>query len=263
MIGDAISHSVLPGIVIAFLISGSLSSVLVIIGASLMGLICTFLIEFFHRTVKIQSDAAIGMVFTFLFAVGVILITAYTGNIDLDVDCVLHGEIAYVPLDLAETGTFLDSFPTQPIILSILSLLILIFVFIGYKPLFLTSFDPEYAIAIGISTSLWHYLLMAAVSVTTVLSFESVGAILVVAFLIVPASTAYLLTDKLKLMILLSCVFGILSSILGYYLAAYLDGSIAGAISVMMGINFAIVFAYTKISSKKLQKIKSDPALNS
>ena len=256
MIGDAISHAVLPGIVIAFFISGSLSSLGVLIGASLMGILCTMLIEFFDKKVKVQSDAAIGMIFTFLFAIGVILIAAFASNIHLDQDCVLHGEIAYVPLDLPETGTFMDIVPIQVWILSSVFLFLITVLYFGYKGLFLTTFDPEYATSIGISTIAWHYFLMALVSLTTVVSFESVGAILVVAFLIVPAATAYLLTDKLLTMIFLSCIIGLLSSVLGYYLAVYLDGSIAGAISVAMGFLFILALLFSPSNGLVMKSLR-------
>jgi len=255
MIGDAISHAVLPGIVIAFFISGSLASLEVLLGASIMGIICTVLIEFLDKKVKVQSDAAIGMIFTFLFAIGVILIVTFAGNVDLDQDCVLHGEIAYVPLDLIETGTFLDVLPVQVCILSIVLIFLLTVVYFGYKGFFLTTFDSEYAASIGISTVFWHYLLMALVSLTTVVSFESVGAILVVAFLIVPAATAYLLTNNLSTMILISCIVGLVSSVLGYYLAVVIDGSIAGAISVSMGLVFAIVLLFSPVNGLVIRKL--------
>src|SRR5690554_6833283 len=105
MIGDAISHAVLPGIVLAFLFTGSRDSVTMLIGAGSLGVLTTFLIEFFHKRGKLQTDASIGVTFTFLFAVGVILISVFAGKVDLDQDCVLYGEIAYVPLDLWITDT--------------------------------------------------------------------------------------------------------------------------------------------------------------
>jgi len=260
MVGDAISHAVLPGIVIAFLFSGSFSSISVLIGASITGLLCTFLIEWLNKTAKVQGDAAIGMVFTFLFAIGVILISAYAGNADIDQDCVLHGEIAYVPFDLSETGTFIDLLPRQVWILGMVSLLIFTLIKLGYRGLFLTTFDPEFALATGVSLAFWHYLLMGAVSLTTVVSFESVGAILVVAFLIIPAATAYLLTDKLPQMLWISSLFGILCSIVGYYFAGWIDGSIAGAIAVVMGVGFFLVLLFAPqrgILGKKIFRMAS------
>lgn len=246
MVGDAISHAVLPGIVIAFFITGSRSTIPMLLGAGTFGLLTTFLIEFFHRRGKLQSDAAIGVTFTFFFALGVILVSAFASQIDLDTDCVLYGELAYVPLDiwLLANGTNLGP-RTIWIMLSIL-VLILAFVLLFYKELFLTTFDPSFASAIGISTSFWHYALMGMVSLTTVAAFESVGAILVMAFLIVPPATAYLLTRDFKIMLFLSAGIGIFVAFWGYYLAVYLDASIAGSMAVVAGICFFIVFLFNK-----------------
>ncbi|MBD1395967.1 metal ABC transporter permease [Pontibacter sp. JH31] len=245
MVGDAISHAVLPGIVIAFLLTGSRDSVPMLIGAGLLGVLTTFLIEFFHRYARVQADAAIGVTFTWLFAIGIILISVFAGQVDLDQECVLYGEIAYVPLDLWITSGGLSMGPRTVWTLSVVTLLIAFFIIIGYKELFLTTFDPAFAAAIGISTSLWYYLLMTAVSLTTVASFESVGAILVVAFLVAPPATAYLLTDNFKAMLVISVIVGILSSIVGYYLAVWMDGSIAGAIATVTGIAFTLAFLFS------------------
>jgi manganese/zinc/iron transport system permease protein len=245
MVGDAISHAVLPGIVIAFLFTGSRESVPMLVGAGLLGVLTTFLIEFFHRYARVQSDAAIGVTFTWLFAIGIILISVFAGQVDLDQDCVLYGEIAYVPLDLWITEGGLSLGPRTVWMISSVTILILLFIIFGYKELFLTAFDPAYAAAIGVSTSLWYYLLMTAVSLTTVASFESVGAILVVAFLVAPPATAYLLTDNFKMMLLLSVLLGILASFAGYYLAVWIDGSIAGAIATVTGIEFLLAFLFS------------------
>jgi manganese/zinc/iron transport system permease protein len=259
MVGDAISHAVLPGIVLAFLISGSRDSVTMLLGAGLIGIFTTFLIEFFHKKAKLQTDAAIGVTFTWLFAVGVVLISLFAGKVDLDQDCVLYGEIAYVPLDVIITSSGDIIGPRALYIMGSILLLILVFIKIGYKELFLTTFDPAYASAIGISTTLWHYLLMGAVSVTTVASFESVGAILVVALLIAPAATAYLLTDDFRFMLLISCGVGILASIGGYYFAVWLDGSIAGAIGAMCGVLFGIAMVVSPTHGLLFKKLKATP----
>jgi manganese/zinc/iron transport system permease protein len=256
MVGDAISHAVLPGIVIAFLISGSRDSVTMLIGAGLIGILTTFLIEFFHKKAKLQTDASIGVTFTWLFAVGVVLISLFAGKVDLDQDCVLYGEIAYVPLDtiITESGSI---GPKAVYVMSAILVAIIIFISIGYKELFLTTFDPAYASAIGISTATWHYLLMSAVSATTVASFESVGAILVVALLIAPAATAYLLTDNFKVMLLIACTAGIVASISGYYIAVWLDASIAGSIAMMAGIVFALAMVASPSHGLFFKKLRS------
>ncbi|MDW3210542.1 MAG: metal ABC transporter permease [Reichenbachiella sp.] len=245
MVGDAISHAVLPGIVLAFLISGSRDSVIMLLGAGIIGILTTVLIEFFHKKGNLQTDASIGVTFTWLFALGVILISVFANEVDLDQDCVLHGEIAYVPLDLWITESGLILGPRVLYVSGFVFLVILGFIILGYKELYLTTFDPAFATAIGISTVLWHYLLMAAVSLTTVASFESVGAILVVAFLIAPPATAYLLTSSFPRMLLLTVILGIVVSAAGYYLAVLLDGSIAGAMSSVAGILFLIAFLFS------------------
>ncbi|HEY9489393.1 MAG TPA: metal ABC transporter permease [Chryseosolibacter sp.] len=257
MVGDAISHAVLPGIVVAFLISGSRDSATMLIGAGLIGIVTTFLIEFLHKKAKLQADASIGVTFTWLFAVGVVLISLFAGKVDLDQDCVLYGEIAYVPLDLVITGGGTILGPRALYVAGAILILIISFILFGYKELFLTTFDPAYASAIGVSTTLWHYLLMGAVSATTVGSFEQVGAILVVALLIAPAATAYLLTDNFKLMLLIACGAGVLSSITGYYLAVWIDSSIAGAIASMAGIYFALSLLLSPTHGILFKKLKS------
>jgi manganese/zinc/iron transport system permease protein len=141
MIGDAISHSVLPGIVIAFLLVGSIDSIWMIIGAGMIGVLTTFLIEFFHQKGKLQTDASIGVTFTWLFALGVILVTYYAGNAHIDQDCILHGEIAYVPIDLMYDSNGNAIGPKAIIVLSGLLAVILLFIFIFYKELFITTFD--------------------------------------------------------------------------------------------------------------------------
>lgn len=245
MLGDAISHAVLPGIAIAFLFSGSRAPLPMLVGAGALGVLTTFLIETLHRRGKLQQDASIGVTFTWLFALGVILISLYAGQVDLDQDCVLYGEIAYVPLDTWITGAGVSLGPRAVWTLGGLFALNLLFVTLGYKELKVTAFDPALATSLGISATIWHYLLMGMVSVTTVGSFESVGAILVVALLIAPASTAYLLTDRLNRMLIYAVAIGSVAAVGGYLLAVWLDGSIAGAIAVVAGGEFllALLFA--------------------
>lgn len=262
MVGDAISHAVLPGIVLAFLLTGSRDSIPMLLGAGILGVISTFLIEFFHTKAKLQTDASIGVTFTWLFALGVILLSVFAGQVDLDQDCVLYGEIAYVPLDLIITKSGMLLGPKTVWLMSIVLLIIIIFIVTGYKELFLTTFDPAYALSIGISATLWHYLLMGAVSLTTVAAFEAVGAILVVAFLVVPPATAYLLTRNFKHMLFLSCAIGVCISVAGFYLAVWLDGSIAGAMAAVSGLIFGLTVLFSpqegvlikKWQMKQLQK---------
>lgn len=247
MVGDAISHAVLPGIAVAFLISGSRSSVPMLLGAAAFGMLCTFMIELFHKKAKVQEDAAIGISFTWLFAIGVILITYFADQVDLDQECVLYGEIGFVGFETWK------GIPIAVWTLGILFILILGMLYKGYKGLYITTFDPEYAATLGISVMGWHYALMGAVSVTTVFTFESVGAILVVAFLIVPAATAFLLTKKLKTMLWLSAGIGISASIAGYYLALWLNASISGSMVLVLGVEFvlALMLQQSKVTFTK------------
>ncbi|GIV34634.1 MAG: manganese transport system membrane protein MntD [Chitinophagales bacterium] len=237
MMGDAISHAVLPGIVLAYLVTGSGASLPVLTGAAGMGLLAAYLIEAFQKKGKLQTDASIGLTFTSLFACGVILISLFARNIHLDADCVLYGEIAYVPLDsLVIGGTYLG--PRAVWLLGALLVGVVSVIVAGYRGLLLTTFDPAYAVTLGVSATFWHYLLVSMVSLACVISFESVGAILVVAMLIVPASAAYLLTSRLSHMLILASLLGILGAFGGYYLAFWLDASIAGAMTSVMGLEF-------------------------
>jgi manganese/zinc/iron transport system permease protein len=254
MVGDAISHAVLPGIAIAFLVSGSRSSVPMLIGAALFGILCTMLIELFHKKAKLQEDASIGISFTWLFAIGVILITFFADKVDLDQECVLYGEIAFVAFE-----TWMG-IPTAVWLLGSLFILILLLLQFGYKGLYLTTFDPDYARTIGVSVALWHYILMGSVSFTTVMSFESVGAILVVAFLIVPGATAYLLTHRLRTMLWLSVATGMIGSVAGYYMAVWMNASISGAMVTVLGIEFTIAFFISLRRKKPLRELSISPS---
>jgi len=254
MLGDAISHAVLPGIVIAVLLSGSRDPLTMILGAGVLGLLTTFLIEYFQKKAKLQSDSAIGVTFTFLFAVGIILISLFAGFIDIDQDCVLYGEIAYVPIDTWILSNGVNMGPRAVYILGTLLVLVIAFILCFYKQLSLTSFDPAFASAIGISTVFWHYALMSFISITTVVSFESVGAILIINFLIGPPSIAYLLTGDLKRMLVYTVIIGIIISVFGYIIAAYFDVSVAGSMASITGVVFALVYFYTKVRSSSLKR---------
>ncbi|MGG4550826.1 metal ABC transporter permease [Paenibacillus humicus] len=245
LVGDAISHSVLPGIAIAFMVGGSRDSLLMMIGAAVLGLITVFLIQFLQQG-GLQSDASIGIVFTALFAIGVILISRNAANIDLDLDCVLFGEIAYVQWDILIINGY-NMGPAAVWFLGITLFIVLLVIGLFYKQFKLCAFDPALAAALGIPVALFHYLLMGLVSLSTVASFESVGAILVVGMLIVPASTAYLLTDRLSRMLLYSVIIGALSSAGGYYFAKWLDASIAGSMITVAGLLFLLAFLFSPL----------------
>lgn len=256
MIGDAISHAVLPGIFIAYYVSGSTASLPILVGAALSGILATLMIEWFTKKARLQSDAAIGISYTLLFSIGIVLISKYGANADLDQQCVLYGEIEYVSLWLKPIiGGFM--LPQQAITLGIVSVVLIVAVIVGYRGLFITTFDPNYALSTGVFVTFWHYFLMSGVSLTTVVSFESVGAILVVAFLSGPPAIAYLLTEDFKKMLVLACLIGIACSAGGYYVAKWLDVSVAGSISMVIGLVFATVFFITSVLKSKADVISA------
>jgi manganese/zinc/iron transport system permease protein len=242
LLGDAISHAVLPGIVLAFLFTGSRAALPMLIGAGALGLLTVLLVELFNRSRRLREDASIGVVFPALFSLGVILVARYASQIDLDLDCVLYGEIAYAPWDVLTVGGR-EIGPKALWVGGGVLLVDLLVVLLLYKELKLATFDAELGAALGFSPVLLHYLLMGAVSVTVVGSFESVGAILVVAMLVVPPATAYLLTDRLDRMLLLAVALGVLSALGGYGVARLVDGSIAGAMATVAGALFLLTLA--------------------
>lgn len=244
MLGDAISHAVLPGIILAFMLTGSRNIFPMLVGAMAMGMLTAFLTDVLNRFGKLQTDAAMGVTFTWLFAIGVILVSKFTGAVDLDVDCVLYGEIVFAPLERVLWGD-LDLGPRAAWLTGIVFVANLAFVLLGYKELKVCSFDPALAAALGLNVALWHYVLMGFVSLTTVASFESVGAILVVAMMIVPANTAYLLTDRLSHMLALAVLAGILSALGGYALAAWIDGAVAAAMAVVSGALYVLAALFS------------------
>jgi len=259
LLGDAVSHAVLPGIVIAFLVTGSRSSLPMLLGAGALGLATVLLVELFNRSRRLREDASIGVVFPALFSVGVILISRYASQVDLDLDCVLYGEIAYVPLDvLVLAGKALG--PKALWVNGALLLVDLLFVLLLYKELKISTFDAGLAAALGFSPALLHYLLMGAVSVTVVGAFESVGAILVVAMLVVPPAAAYLLTERLSHMLALAAALGAASAVAGYGLARWWDCSIAGAMALVTGVFFLAAFLFS--ASRSRMRIKSAPLVS-
>ncbi|MGN8646475.1 metal ABC transporter permease [Gracilibacillus sp. HCP3S3_G5_1] len=254
MIADAISHTVLLGIVLAFLVTQSLSGFPMLIGALIIGLFTAIFIEMLHRS-GIPSDAAIGVVFTSLFALGVVLISLIGNQVHLDVKHALMGEITFVPWNqLTIAGETYG--PVAVWMLGIVCIFNILMIILFYRPIKISTFDPAYAKLIGIPVGFIHYLLMSMVSMSTVASFDSVGAILVVAMLIVPGATAYLISQRFLQMILLSGLFGVLAAISGYYVASYWNVSIAGAMASMTGIFFLLAFLFSPTQGIVIKKIR-------
>lgn len=252
MVGDAISHAVLPGIAVAYWLSQSRASLWMFLGAAAVGVLATIIIELLRKKLKVQSDASIGMTFTTLFALGVILITFWSDSVDLDQECVLYGEIAYVPFNTWSFGG-LNMGPIALWSSGLLLLAVLAYTVIGFKGLKMSSFNEDYAAVLGIGVAAWNLSLMAMVSFATVVSFESVGAILVVALLVVPAATAYLLVEKLNLLLIGAGSIALLAALGGYALSRWMDTSIAGTVATLLGVQFLIVLLYHQLIQKRNQ----------
>lgn len=245
MLGDAISHAVLPGLAAAFFISHSRSSIIMFLGAVLVGVLTAMLTEWIRGYGHVDEGASMGVVFTTLFALGLVMIVQAADHVDLDAGCVLYGAIELIPLDTWRIGGW--NVPRVVVVLSAVTLVNLVFVLGFFKELKIAAFDPALATASGFSASLMHYMLMTLVAVTAVASFESVGNILVVAMLVVPAAAAYMLTDRLGRMIAISVVLGAVSALAGHLGAlivpawfGFRSTTTAGMMAVAAGLIFVL-----------------------
>lgn len=245
LVGDAISHSVLPGLAIAFLLTNSRGTTAMFLGALAAGVLTTVLIEVIHRKTRVKQDSAIGIAFTSLFAIGVILISLYADKVDLDQECVLYGEIAFVPFGKPVTLGGATLGPLPVVRMGMVALLTAGLIALFYKELLVSSFDAGLASALGINATVVHYALMCWLSVVVVSAFESVGAILVIAMLILPGATAALLAQRLWHCLLLTLVHAACSSVLGIHLATWLDCSTAGAMVVMATALFCLAWFFS------------------
>tara|TARA_B100001113_G_scaffold332775_1_gene310069 strand:- start:318 stop:1424 length:1107 start_codon:yes stop_codon:yes gene_type:complete len=244
LMSDAIAHSTLLGIVGVFFLVHQLESPLFILGASLMGVLTVSLTEWLINSKRVKKDAAIGLVFPLFFAIAVILISKYASHIHLNSDAVLFGEIAFAPFDRVILNG--SDFGPKALwlmggILGFNSLMIGLF----YKELKVSTFDAGLATSLGISPTIMHYGLMSLTSITAVGAFDSVGSILVVALMITPPATAYLITNSLSGMVMMSCFIGVMAAMVGVFVSLYMDISIAGSIATVTGIFFmlGLIFA--------------------
>lgn len=256
LMGDAISHSVLPGLVIAFLIAGTRSPGAMFIGAACAGVATAVLVELVKRFGRVEPGAAMGVVFSVLFALGVLLLeTGAARQVDLDADCVLHGQLETLAwYDAPRTVSELWSVRTleatpRPVATLAIALVITVGLIVGlYKELRLSAFDPGLSTSLGFSAGLLHQVLMVFVAVATVASFEAVGSILVIGMLVVPAATARLLTDRLRTQIVLSVILALASAVIGYVAASAVPGwfgkdavNAAGMMVVVGGAGLGVV----------------------
>jgi manganese/zinc/iron transport system permease protein len=263
LVGDAISHSVLPGLAIAFLLSQTRSSLAMFAGALAAAVLTITLIELIHKKSRVKQDAAIGISFTSLFAIGVILVSLFASKIDLDQECVLYGEIAFVSFEPAVEWLGMNFGPLPVVRMAMVLVLTAAFILMFYKELLVSSFDSGLAASLGINPTLVHYVLMCWLSIVIVSAFESVGAILVVAMLILPGATASMLSTRLPVIMGLTIVHAALSSVLGLHLANWLDCSTAGAMVVMATVLFGMawVFSPTQGLMQKMMRGHNDGAV--
>jgi len=260
LMGDAISHSVLPGLVIAFIVTSSRSPLAMMLGAGVSGVATVLLVELVKRLGRVETGAAMGVVFSVLFALGVLLIEAGPlRHVDLDADCVLHGQLELLMLHpgpdslgtVFSWGTVSDA-PTQVKTLAGMVIVALLFVTAFFKELRIAAFDPALATSQGYSATLLHFMLMTLVAAATVASFEAVGSILVIAMLICPAATARLMTDRLRPQIAWSVLFAVVASVGGYLGASGVPAAFgkdavnaAGSMTVVSGALLGLVIVFS------------------
>lgn len=243
MMSDAISHAILPGLVAGYFLARGPNLLAGFLGAAAAAALTVALVEGLQNTRRVAGGAAIGIIFPAMFALGTVLVSKFFANVHLDEHAILYGNIEFAPFDTLIVGGY-DLGPQSLWIMGLLCLLNLAFITLFYKELKLATFDPGLAAALGFSPVLLHYALMGVLSITAVGAFTAVGAILVVALIIIPAATAYLLTDRLPVMIGLSVLVGSAAAAMGYGLAVALDASIAGAMATMAGGLFGVALLF-------------------
>jgi len=256
LIGDAISHSILPGIAIAFLVSGSRGTVPMFAGALLAGVATTVIIEVIHKKSRIKQDSAIGIAFTTLFAIGVILISLYASKIDLDQECVLYGEIGFVGLHPPVQLWGMNLGPLPVFRMAVVTVITAAAIMLFYKELLVSSFDPGLAFTLGINATVVHYCLMGWLSTVVVNAFESVGAVLVIAMLILPGAIASMLTLQLPRILMLTVVIAAMSSFFGIHLATWLNCSTAAAMVVVASGLFILAWLFSPTSGLVFKKLR-------
>lgn len=242
MVADALSHTVLLGIVLGYFIAGDLDSPILFVGAALFGVMTVYAIEYVVNKFAIQSDAATGLVFTLLFALAIILISKYARNVHLDVDVVLSGEVVFATLNTMEI--FGIQVPISFARMFVMLVINLAFVTVTYQQLKVSIFDPVYAKSIGVAVGFLNLVLMTLVSITTVVAFDTVGAILVISLMVAPALSAHLLSKRLSIMLLVALLYGVINSVLGYYVAIYFNVSISGTIAFTGFVTFLLTLLF-------------------
>ena len=248
MLTDAISHSVLLGIVLAFFITKSLDSPFLLVSASISGLVAVLAIEKLGSSKYVKKDDAVGIIYPMFFSIAVILISRYAKNAHLDTDIVLLGEVIFVSLDTY--NIFGMEIAKSFVNLSLMFLVNIVFIKLFFKELKVATFDIVFAKTIGIPTGFLFYSIMVLTSATSVMSFNAVGSILVVSFFITSASIGLLLGKSLSNTLIITCIFAIINSIGGFTLAYYLNVSMSGMVAFVSMINFLLTIAIKNMKGK-------------
>lgn len=256
MVADALSHTVLLGIVLGYFIAGDLDSPILFVGAALFGVMTVYAIEYVVDKFAIQSYAATGLVFTLLFAIAIILISKYARNVHLDVDVVLNGEVVFATLNTMEI--FGIQVPISFARMFVMLVINLAFVAVTYQQLKVSIFDAIYAKSIGVAVGLLNLVLMTLVSITTIVAFDTVGAILVISLMVAPSLSAHLLSKRLSIMLLVALLYGVINSVLGYYVAIYFNVSISGTIAFAGFMTFllTLLFVPNGLIGKRFKRAK-------
>lgn len=239
MMADAITHAVLPGLVAAYVLASGPNIIAGVLGAAAAGLLTVVLVEGLTKSKRLKDDAAIGLVFPALFALGVFVVSRWFANVHIDMDSVLYGELVLAPLDPWRVWGF-DLGPKAAWTGVVLLVVNSLFLLVAWRPLRMASFDPESAEAQGVRVRWVNMALMTLVSVTAVGAFSAVGAVMSVSLIVVPTATALLLSRRLPMVIGLALGIGTLGSTLGAWLAGPPDVSISGMIATVQGAIFAL-----------------------
>lgn len=243
MMVDAITHTVFLGIVLAFLVTKDLNSPWLIIGATAMGVGTVYAVEWMQRRRYIRPDAAIGIVFPFLFAVAIVLVTLFGKHIHLDVDTAILGDLAFATFQRFTLGGY-DVGPMLLWIGLLVCAINIIWIALFKKELVLITFDPVCAKVYQAMPIVMSYGLMTLTSLTTVSSFQTVGAILVTGCMVGPPATAFMLVRSVKAMILVSICVSTIATTIGVALSFLWDVSIGGMIATVIGCIYGIVWLY-------------------
>lgn len=254
MLADAISHTIILGIVLAFFIVRKIDSPFLLLGATVFAILTVIFIEFLIKTRKLSADASVGIVFPFLFSLGILLISVYARNVHLDQDVVLVGNLVWSTFNRIDVLGY--SIQKDILYMSLFFLLLLLILVLFYKELKLLTFDPQYAVVTGISVAFMHYGLTALTSLASVMAFDALGIVLVVAFMITPPAIAFMYVKSFYAMFLVSGFICIVVSILTVYFGILLDVSISGLGATILGILFLLAVLVKSLTCQRKKSWK-------